>query len=416
MNPTDVDLAELPAHWTMLPIKYIGRLVTGGTPATTEDEQHFSEAEDGFPWFRPEDLDATGRPSTASRYLSESGWATVPHLAPPSVHVVSIGATLGKVGYVEGLAASNQQINAVTGAQCPKFVFFALIASQDRILASSMGNTLPIISAGRLGAVKLPVPPQDEQVAIVAFLEDGTSKVDALIGKQQQLIATLRENRDALWSKFLDEAAVGTKSAKLRRVIDSIVDGPFGSSLTSAHYVDEGARVIRLGNIGINEFKDADRAYISLTYARELSAHKVVAGDVVIAGLGDERMPLGRAVVIPEIGPAIVKADCFRVRPSKGLAPEFLAWALSAPQTRNQIALLARGATRARLNTSVVGEVKIPLPPIDRQRQIIEQSRLQLAKIDALICKSTAVIETLREFRSALIADAVKGRIDVRGA
>ena len=38
------------------------------------------------------------------------------------------------------------------------------------------------------------------------------------------------------------------------------------------------------------------------------------------------------------------------------------------------------------------------------------------AKIDALIAKADEVIETLREYRSALITDAVTGKIDVRGA
>jgi type I restriction enzyme, S subunit len=297
------------------------------------------------------------------------------------------------------------------------FAWYALRSGlvQTQIALAMIGSTFKRVNVEQIRNLSIVLPPLEQQTLLVEFLDRETTKIDALIDKQEQLIATLREDRDAVWSKLLDDAADRAKSVKLRRAIDSIADGPFGSSLTSAHYVDEGARVIRLGNIGINEFKDADRAYISLTYARELSAHQVIAGDVVIAGLGDERMPLGRAVVIPEIGPAIVKADCFRVRPRKGLAPEFLAWELSAPQTRNQMALLARGATRARLNTSVVGEVTIPLPPIDRQRQIIEQSRLQLAKIDALIDKSTAMIETLREYRSALITDAVTGKIDVRG-
>ena len=38
------------------------------------------------------------------------------------------------------------------------------------------------------------------------------------------------------------------------------------------------------------------------------------------------------------------------------------------------------------------------------------------AKIDALIAKANEVIETMREYRSALITDAVTGKIDVRGA
>ena len=40
-------------------------------------------------------------------------------------------------------------------------------------------------------------PPSDEQSLIADFLDDETAKIDALIGKQEQLIATLREDRTA---------------------------------------------------------------------------------------------------------------------------------------------------------------------------------------------------------------------------
>jgi len=43
----------------------------------------------------------------------------------------------------------------------------------------------------------IPLPPVDEQVQIADFLDDETVKIDALIAKQEQLIATLREDRTA---------------------------------------------------------------------------------------------------------------------------------------------------------------------------------------------------------------------------
>ncbi|MBV5246972.1 restriction endonuclease subunit S [Mycolicibacterium sp. PAM1] len=192
-----VDLPDVPNHWQVQPIKHVGRLITGRTPDTSE-EGHYSEVHDGYPWFRPEDLDTTGKPSTASRWISESGWATVPHLPAPSVHVVSIGATLGKIGYVEKESSSNQQITAIVGASCPRFLYFALVASYEQIWASSMGNTIPIISAGRLGAIEVPVPPEEEQRTIVAYLDEFCRRVDSLILKAQEVVLILKEYRSAL--------------------------------------------------------------------------------------------------------------------------------------------------------------------------------------------------------------------------
>ena len=55
--------------------------------------------------------------------------------------------------------------------------------------------------------------------------------------------------------------------------------------------------------------------------------------------------------------------------------------------------------------------------PLQSSRQIVDDLLDERrAKIDALIAKANEVIETLREYRSALITDAVTGKIDVRGA
>lgn len=257
------------------------------------------------------------------------------------------------------------------------------------------------------------LPDAQEQRAIADYLDRETAQIDALISKQEQLIPTLEERFDAAWAGAYDEAAQLGSTVALRRVIESIADGPFGSSLTSSHYTDTGARVIRLGNIGINEFRLTDEAYISLDYYAQLSAHSVAKGDVIVAGLGDERMPLGRAAVVPDLGPAIVKADCYRLRPTPAVSAAYLSWALSAPQTREQFKLLSRGATRSRLNTSVVLEATIPVPSRSQQDALLTESRMQTAKIDALIAKAQQFIALAKERRAALITAAVTGQIDV---
>ncbi|QIK72740.1 hypothetical protein G7070_11225 [Propioniciclava coleopterorum] len=201
--------------------------------------------------------------------------------------------------------------------------------------------TIPHFTAEKVAAFPVPVPPLSEQQAIADFLGRETAKIDALIEKQTALIERLRERRDSVWSRLYQ--AVESDEVPVRRMVSSLVDGPFGSSLTSAHYSEAGVRVIRLGNIGINEFRDEDQAFVSEAYGHQLSAHSALPGDVVMAGLGDERMPLGRAAVVPSgLGSAIVKADCYRLRPIPGVLASYLAWALSAPPVRPQALDLSR--------------------------------------------------------------------------
>src|ERR1700692_3982155 len=77
---------------------------------------------------------------------------------------------------------------------------------------------------------------------------------------------------------------------------NSIADGPYGSSLKTEHYRANGARVIRLGNIGSREFLSADVAYISKDHFRSLARHHVIVDDILVAALGE---PVGRAWLGP---------------------------------------------------------------------------------------------------------------------
>jgi type I restriction enzyme, S subunit len=81
-----------------------------------------------------------------------------------------------------------------------------------------------------------------------------------------------------------------------------------------------------------------------------------------------------------------------------------------------QIDVMMIGSTFKRINVEEIRSLVITLPPSVEQQTIVAFLDERCAKIDALISKADEVIETMREYRSALITDAVTGKIDVRGA
>ncbi len=164
-------------------------------------------------------------------------------------------------------------------------------------------------------------------------------------------------------------------------VPSAITDGPFGSNLKTEHYTEYGPRVIRLQNIGDGVFDDSDKMHISAEHYDRLRKHEALAGDVVVAALGDM---LPRACVIPEgIGSAIVKADCVRVRVGSSVDPRFLMWMLNAPPSREAAAGLISGVGRPRLNLAKIRSLNVPLPPMAEQRRIVEAIEEQFSRLDA---------------------------------
>ena len=333
------------------------------------------------------------------------------------------GSTLGTANVVRELPRSatvNSSIAVITPRPQldPIFLYYSLQGSVLKSLIAEFraGMGVPHLFQDDIKQFPIPIPPIEEQRAIADYLDDQTGKIDALIAKQGRLIETLAERLDGAWSSEVDQLAIRNPGVRLRRVIDSIVDGPFGSALASAHYSESGAGVVRLGNIGIDEFKMEDRAFIPTEYAAQLMAHAVQPGDVVVAGLGDERMPLGRAAIVPNgFGSGIVKADCYRVRPGAQATAPYLAWILSSPQSRTQFRALSRGSTRQRLNTQIVRDVVIPLPALNEQERAVTRFRETRRATAALSAKALEMIDVLKERRQALISAAVAGKIGVRG-
>jgi type I restriction enzyme S subunit len=196
----------------------------------------------------------------------------------------------------------------------------------------------------------------------------------------------------------------------------SVTDGPFGSAFSSSDYSDEGAAVVRLGNIGFAEYRGTDQAYIPLPLWRTFRQHHVSRGDLLIAALGDDRNHAGRACVAPDLGPALVKGKCLRarVRPEMAVS-EFLAFLLSSPVGADALGVASRGSTRVMINLDVLKSAVLPLPPVSAQKEILRATQCARTLTRDLLHELEAQIALLSEHRQALITAAVAGEIDIPG-
>ncbi len=144
-------------------------------------------------------------------------------------------------------------------------------------------------------------------------------------------------------------------------------DGPFGSNLKSEHYVEAGVRVIRLQNIGVDEFIDTDKVFISKSHFDSLRKHTCLPGDILIGTLGDPNL---RAVIQPIYVPiALNKADCVQMRVNKEMCtPEYVCTLLNCRSTVAMAQDKILGQTRLRISMGRLRQLSVPIPPVDLQR------------------------------------------------
>ncbi|WP_050026545.1 restriction endonuclease subunit S [Verrucomicrobium sp. BvORR034] len=184
----------------------------------------------------------------------------------------------------------------------------------------------------------------------------------------------------------------------------AMCDGPFGSKLKTEHYVPaKGYAVLRLGNIGVGYFIHGKEGHISREHFESLPSNHVVPGDLLVAGLAD---PLVRCCEVPQdIGPAVNKSDCFRVRLSKHIDRSYVRHFLNSPIAKAFAAEENHGMTRERINLSGAKALPVSVPPLAEQRRIVAKVDELMALVDALEAQLTAARATANNLFGAAVAE-----------
>lgn len=186
----------------------------------------------------------------------------------------------------------------------------------------------------------------------------------------------------------------------------AITDGPFGSNLASRHYTESGPRVVRLQNIGDGRFID-EKAHIAEDHFESLHTHEVKAGDLLVASMGEV---LPRACLAPSsLGPAIVKADCVRVRLHPDVDRRWVLYAMQRPEVRRWAEKHRHGVGRPRLGLKTIRQIPVPLPPLDEQRRIVDLLEDHLSRLNAADAYLEAGRRRLLAMERAALAECRDG-------
>ena len=256
--------------------------------------------------------------------------------------------------------------------------------------------TIPSLRRIDLVKIPVPVPPLAEQQRIVAEL-------DLLTGIIDKLKAQLKELDTLAQSIFYDmfgdpiENEKGWPTNTIQSIALKYTDGPFGSNLKSEHYQESGVRIIRLQNIGVNEFVDTDKAFISEEHYKTLEKYTCYPGDIVIGTLGEPNL---RACIVPQnIERAVNKADCVLCRVRKEIVSEiYLCRVLNEKKfVEAQCQLFSHGQTRARISAGQLKNTYIPIPPLTLQQEFADKIQ-SIEKQKAAVNQSIAETQTLLDY------------------
>ena len=273
------------------------------------------------------------------------------------------------------------------------------------------------------------MPPRETQIEIAEVLDRETAQIDKLIGKQNALIELLGERRQAVVTRavtkgldpraslepsgypLVPEIPAGWRVEQLGRLA-AIGNGSTPNRDRVDYWEDGTIPWLNSSNVNRDVVTDANQFVTDV--ARAESHLPMVPEGSLLVGLTGEGKTRGMVTILG-IRATINQHVAFVTPRSGVLQTRYLMWSFIHFYEALRELSNENGSTKGGLTCQALKQFRVPLPPVDVQRQIAVYLDSVTAGIDLLVEKAQKFIALATERRSALITAAVTGKIDVRG-
>ena len=294
------------------------------------------------------------------------------------------------------------------------------LAREQYKYQSETTTGLANLNAQSINELFISVPPKQEQAQIASFLDQKTTEIDRFIANEQKLIALLNEQKTAIIRKAVTKGI--NPDAKLKPSgIEEVGDVPEHWNLIKTKYLfslvtepasaDNDYELLSIyTDIGVRPRKELEEKGNKATTT---DGYWIVKkGDFIVNKLLAWMGAIGLSDYDGVTSPAY---DILRkTRPLNERFYDYLfRCGIYFPEFKRR----SRGImeVRLRLYFDQFGQIPFVLPSIEEQDKILAYLGEETSKINAAIAKAQKEIELIKEYRQAIISEAVTGKIDVRG-
>lgn len=435
MKPSGIDwIGDIPCSWNIKRIKYLAQLKGRiGWQGLTSDEY----TDIGPFLITGVDFFDGGINWESCVHITEERWAEAPeiHIKNGDLLITKDG-TVGKVAIVENLqgkASLNSGVLLIKTSNDynKKFLYWALLSEEFWTwfrLKNAGNSTIVHLYQNDFAEFSYTFPDATEQQAIADFLDKECAQIDSIAADLEKQIALLQQYKKSLITetvtKGLDKSVPMKDSGiegvgkipshwKVNRLKYAAVvkTGPFGTQLSASEYSDEGIPVINVKNIGYGTIIEDDLDYVPDEVCQRLAQHQLQLGDIVFGRKG----AVDKHAIITESQIGWVQgSDCIRVRIDGDIESRYLNYLFDTVYFAEYVLLYAVGATMASINSDILTNSKILVPPITEQRCIADFLDSNCKTLFEIIENKQSQLTTLQQHKKSLIYEYVTGKKRVK--
>ena len=417
----------LPENWCWTRLGKITNVVGGGTPSSSKKEYYDNGT---IPWLSPADLSgysdiyiSRGQKNITELGLSKSS----ARLMPKDTVLLSSRAPIGYVAIASNSISTNQGFKNFlpSDAFYSRFLYWYLKSSKSLLESYASGTTFLELSGSKASMVEFPLPPLPEQKRIVHRIESLFAKLDEAKEKIQQVLDGAEMRKAAILHKaftgeltktWRKENGISEDSWEVKKLKD-ITTPKAGFAFNSKKFTSEGYQIIRMGNLYGGKL-DLDR--VPVFYAPENIDEKIKKramlhdNDIVITLTGTKyKRDYGYAVLIKEPVNLFLNQRILALSPiEKIVNPTFLLYSLRSKDFRDIFfSNETGGVNQGNVSSKFVENIKIKIPLLEEQREIVKVLNHQLEFVDdtTKICKDA--YEQIDTMKKSILAKAFRGEL-----
>lgn len=392
-------MGKIPSHWSLLKSKFLWRESFNTSATGTEDLLSVSQY-DGVTL------------ANGSRSESLIGYKVVEENNLVINIMLAWMGGLGVSAY-NGLVSPAYCVYKLQGNNNPKYMHY-LYKTPMYLAEFARHSTGVIPSRWRMytndfGQILTLIPPQMEQDAIVAYLDAATAKIDEAIAQQQRMINLLNERKKIVINHAVTKGF--NPNVKYKETgIAWIGAIPEHWQLMQLRYTVTNHDNLRQPiTADQRDRNDPQYDYYGASGVIDRIDHYNVDDKVLLIGEDGANLVLRNLPLVYKAeGKFWVNNHAHILKP-RGNDYDFMALVLEAAD----YTLFITGSAQPKLSQANMNAVKLPIPPIEEQREIVAGIKPKLEKIDSFIEQHSSMVSFLQERKQIIINDVVTGKVKV---
>ena len=417
-------MSALPANWVDIKLSEVAQ-VTSGIGFPNEYQGHTSG---DLPFFKVSDISHAvlanrGELKTANHYVTYEIAEKLK--GKPLVPGSTVFAKIGEA------VRLNRRATAVTPCLIDNNVMAvkAMEGVNDRYVhqflrtvdfgESARSTTVPSLRKGDVEELRFPLAPAVEQKRIADKLDAVLTRVDAVNTRLVRVAPLLKRFRQsvlaaAFTGRLTNVAATALPSSWQTVTLGSLIThGPKNGLYKPSSAYGDGVRILRIDSFYDGKVSDWGGLRLLSVDSSELKQFGLKNGDIVINRVNSIEY-LGKCALIEGLqGECVFESNMMKFRLSSELAnPHFVRAWLCSEDARTQIVGKAKHAVnQASINQSDVCSLKLQLPPLSEQTEIVRRVETLFALADRLEARLAQAQTAATRLTPALLAKAFRGEL-----